>query len=104
MEVPVVDGGPLVAVVERPEHDAVLDVRRYGDLPQYLVEQGVRTVCGQVPEDDDDHVVVGSDAPGGSDPEEPALVGIHELDDARRTLVADALGGEPERTAFQGPG
>jgi hypothetical protein len=101
----VVDRSRLIAVVERPEHDSVLDVRRNGNVLQDLVKDASCTFSRQVHEDDDDHVVVRAVAVSRSTTpfEEPALVAVHQLDDVWHAPVADLLGSEPERLPFDGP-
>src|SRR6266540_5748533 len=56
-EARVVDRSPLMAFVERPEHDPIFRIRRNRKTPQHVVEDALRTTSRQVGENNDDYLV-----------------------------------------------
>jgi hypothetical protein len=90
--------------VERPEHDPVLGVLRYGELLQDVVEDALGTIGREVSEDDDDHLVGDVLAVSRLRAQEKPLVIAEDLGYPGCIAVADVLRSEPQHPTFQGPG
>ena len=56
-EARVVKRSPLIASIERPEHDSVFHIRRSCKLLEDVVKDALRTISRQVGEDDDEYLV-----------------------------------------------